>query len=200
MNGLEAKLDEMLFKKAPYQLPENARKGLVSALPWLTLVGGVLMLWAAWGLYTILTYVSPFATLANELNAAYGVGYVSPVGFSPLVWVSLGLLVVEAVMFFIAFPALQAHKKSGWNLLFWVSLLNIVEVVLQVIGYTNFGSLVASLLGSLVGLYLLFQVRSYYTGGAPVTASGDTMKTPKETPPAEKPVDTPVEKHDDKQM
>jgi hypothetical protein len=205
MNGLEVKLDEWLVKKAPFQMPENARKGLVTALPWLTLIGGVLMLWAAWGLYQLLTYVSPFVGLANELNAAYGVAVApSVVNYGPVVWLSLALLAVEAVMFFIAFPALQAHKKSGWNLLFWVSLINIVEVVLQMIGYTNFGSLVLALLGSLVGLYLLFQVRSYYTpaGSAVAHAGGpsDTMKTPKETPPADKPADAPAEKHDDHQV
>jgi hypothetical protein len=184
MKPLEVKLDDWLVKKAPFQLPENARKGLVAALPWLTLVGGALMLWAAWGLYQLLTYVSPFVGLANEINAAYGIAYTPAVSFGPLVWLSLALLVVEAIMFFVAFPALQARKKSGWNLLFWVTLLNVAEVVLQMIGYVNFGSLLVSLLFSVVGLYLLFQVRSYYTGAAPVAAGVGTMKPPVETPPA----------------
>jgi hypothetical protein len=196
MKQLEAMLDEWLVKKAPFQLPENARKGLVTALPWLTLLGGLLMLWAAWGLYSLITYVNPFVGLANELNAAYGLGYTSPVGFGPMVWVSLGLLAVEAVLFFIAFPALQAHKKSGWNILFWVTLLNVVQNLMSLIGYTsNFGAFLLSLLGSVVGLYLLFQVRSYYTGAPAAAASVGTMKTPKETPPAspaDKPAETPA--------
>lgn len=193
MEKLETQLDDMLVKKAPVQLPENGRRGLVSVLPWLTLIGGVLMLWSAWSLWQLVAWVDSWANLANSFGAAYG--YATPVTVSPLIWVSLVILLVEAVLFFVAFPALRDHKKKGWDILFWVSIVNVAESIVQAIAYTNFGSLVMSLLGSLIGLYLLFQVRAYYTGEKkmPVVvtpAAGTTMNVPKETPAT--PV-TPVE-------
>ncbi len=186
MGQLEEKLDELLVKKAPFQLPANAREGLVKAMPWLTLLGGVVMLWGAWALWQLVGWANDVATVTNQFSQYYGVGYVAPVGMAPLLWVSLAVLVVEAVLFFMAFPALQARKKSGWNLLFWVSLLNAAEAVVQAVGYTNFGSLIGALIGSVIGLYLLFQIRSYYTGVAK-PAGGGTMQTPKETPPSTTP-------------
>ena len=188
MQNVEKQLDDMLVKKAPFQLPENARKGLASAMPWLTLIGGVLMLWAAWGMWQLVTWADNWVGLANSLSAYYGTSYTSPVGSSPLLWLSLVVLLAEAVLFFVAFPALRAYRKSGWNILFWVALVNLVEAVLQAIAYTNFGSLIMSLLGSLVGLYLLFQIRAYYTGEKKMAPAASAPKPTDQasTPPADK--------------
>lgn len=155
MKVLETKLDEWLVKKAPYQLPENFKKGLVKAMPWLVLVGGVLTLLGALSLYQLMS-------MANELSLAYtyytGVSY----NYGPLMWVSLLLIVVEAVILFMAFAPLKAQKKRGWDLLFWLSLLNVVYAVIYLVAAPNLGQFLFSLLGTLIGLYLLFQIRSHY--------------------------------------
>jgi hypothetical protein len=192
MHQLEEKLNDLFVKNAPFQVPENGRKGIVGVMPWVALVGGVLMLLAAWGLYQAAVAVSYWADWANTLGSAYGAPY-TPSSLSFFVWISLALIVVEAVMFFIAFPALKAHQKKGWNLLFLVTLLNAAQAVLQMFGYSSPGSLIFSLLGSVVGLYLLFQIRGYYTGAAPATpgAGTTTMNVPKETPPSTTPPATP---------
>lgn len=187
MHQLEEKLNDLFVKSAPFQIPENGRKGIVSVMPWVALIGGVLMLLAAWGVYQAATAVSYWADWANTLGSAYGAPY-TPSSVSLVVWITLALLVVEAVMFFLAFPALKEHQKKGWNLLFWLTLLNIVQTVLQLFGYINLGSMIFALLGSAVGLYLLFQIRGYYTGVAPATpGAGTTMNVPKETPPSTTP-------------
>ena len=190
MQKLESQLDDMLVKKAPFQIPENGRRALVSALPWLTLLGGVLMLWSAWAVWQLVSLADRFAGVANQLGALYGTGYVAPASASPLLWVSLVILLIEAVLFFVAFPALRVYQKRGWDILFWVSIVNAVQSVVQAIAYTNFASLVMSLIGTVIGLYLLFQIRSYYTGEKkmPVTTAGTTptptpTSTPTPTPP-----------------
>lgn len=173
MRQIEEKLDELLVKKAPFQIPEEGRKGIVKALPWVALIGGVLMLLAAWYLYRAVTALSHLA----DWLGAYGAN----VGPGPLVWVALALLVVEAVMMFMAFTGLQANKKAGWNLLFYAAVLHVAQAVVQAIGYTDIGHLIMSLIGALAGLYILFQVRSHYMGAV---NSSTTMKMPKETPPS----------------
>jgi hypothetical protein len=88
-------------------------------------------------------------------------------GISAVAWVGLALLVVQAVLFLVAFPSLRAFKKGGWNILFWAALVNVVyDVVYNLFGYgyMNFGQLLFSLIGAAVGLYLLFQIRPVYTG------------------------------------
>lgn len=191
MKKLEMMLDEMLVKKAPFQLPENVKQGLVKILPWLVLLVGALTIIGAWGVFQAATTVDRWASLANELSATYGVGnYTNPV-MTPLLWLSLIILLVEAVLYFAAYPALEKFQKKGWDILFWVALVNaaqgIVHNAAYATAYFNVGSILLSLLGSLVGLYLLFQIRAYYTGEKKVAASGTTMNVPKETP-AEKPV------------
>lgn len=181
MIKLEEKLDELLVKKAPFQLPVSSKEGLVKAMPWLTLVGGILMLLIALMVWQWLgSLTSDVINVANQLNSYYGLDYTPISGMQPFLWLSLILIIVEAVMFFMAYPALKARQKRGWKLLFWVSLLNTAEAILQAIGYTNFGTLILALLGSVVGLYLLFQIRSYYTGESKPVSTG-TMQTPKET-------------------
>lgn len=200
MQQVENKLNELLVKKAPFHLPDNAKQGIVKVLPWLVLLLGVLMAVAAWSVFQAATVVDRWSSLASELSVTYGVGsYVNPL-MTPLLWVSLLILLVEAVLYFAAYPSLEKRQKKGWNILFWVALANVAQGIVHSIAYSgayfNIGSVVLSLLGSLVGLYLLFQIRSYYTGEknpAPAQAAGSTMNVPKETPeqkPAKKPVDS----------
>lgn len=180
MHGIETSLDN-LFKKAP-QLPEGARKGLASALPWLTLIGGILSLIGAWGIFSLVN-------LANQISTGYGLyGYTAPVAtfVGPLVWVGLALIVLQAILFLVAFPGLRAHKKSGWNILLWVSFVNIIyDIVYNIFAYMNIGQLIFSLIGAVIGLYLLFQVRSYFTAaGAPPTPKAPTTPASPSTPAA----------------
>lgn len=168
MKALENKLDDMLVKNAPYKLPENFKKGLVSAMPWLALLGGILSLLGAWGLYQLVSWASSWMGVANDLSMNYGyyTGYTA--SFGPLLWLSLALLVVEAVVSFMAFSPLKDKKKRGWDLMFWLALLNVAYAVVYLIAAPNIMQFVFSLLGSALGLYLLFQIRSYY-GGASAT-------------------------------
>lgn len=180
MQPLEKALDDA-FKKAP-QMPESGRKGLASALPWLTLIAGVLSLLGVWYLYQAVSWVNQWAGYTNSLYSA--VGYSNPMtGIGMMAWVGLILLAGQAVLFLVAFPALRAGKKAGWNLLFYAALVNVIyDVVYNLFGYSsmNIGSLIFSLIGAAVGLYLLFQVRPYFGGATVKTAP--VAKTAEPTP------------------
>lgn len=172
MQGIEKMLGD-LFKSVP-PLPEEARKGLATALPWLALAGGVLSLIGAWYLYQAMMYV-------GGVYSAFG--YTAPIagfGFTPITWISLGILVAQAVLAFIAFPALRTNKKSGWSLLLMMAVASVAYGVAANLlsGYINLGGLIVALLGSAVGLYLLFQVRSYF-GGTESAAKSATPAAPK---------------------
>lgn len=162
MEPLERSLNDV-FKKAP-QLPEEGRKGLATALPWLALIGGVLSLIGAWNIYRL-------ATIADQyLSGIYSAfGYTSPiVGVTATAWIGIVVLVAQAVLLLVAFPALRSGKKSGWNMLLWADLALLVYSVVTDLfgGYVNIGGFIMYLLSTAVGLYLLFQVRPYFTGGA----------------------------------
>lgn len=171
MKALENKLDELLVKKAPFQLPDSGRKALASALPYLALIGGALSLLGAWGVYQLVSFTSTLAPYAYELNAAYGYNTGYTAVFGPMMWVSLLLLVVEAVLFFMAFAPLKARRKRGWDLVLWVSLLNVAYAVAYLVAMPNLFSFIFSLIGSLISLYLLFQLRALYTSETSASSS-----------------------------
>lgn len=162
LTGLEGWLDGIFGAKFPVQIPKAGREWIVKVSPWLALVGGILSLWAAWAFWQAGHYVNRLADWANSLSVAYGAPVTST--HLGLMWyVALVVLVVQAVFMLLAFPALRDHKKRGWNLLFYSSLVALVLGVVElfVSGY-GFGSLIGSLIGTAIGMFLLFQVRSYY--------------------------------------
>ncbi|MFZ2255360.1 MAG: hypothetical protein WAW59_04900 [Patescibacteria group bacterium] len=69
--------------------------------------------------------------------------------------VAMIVLAVTTALYFMAFPKLQKNQKSGWDLLFWAELVSIVGAVLG-------GFAIGQILGALIGLYLLFEIRTYF--------------------------------------
>jgi hypothetical protein len=170
LQNLETKLNDVFAKNAP-KLPANGRKAIVEYLPWVNLVLGLLTLWAAYALWQWAHVANGLVDYANRLSAAYGGPAVVTRRLSFMIWVGLVVLAVEAVLYIAAFPALRARKKAGWNLLFYALLVNAAYgVVVLFTDYGGFGSFVGSLIGSVIGLYFLFQIRGSYS------AAGVTKK------------------------
>lgn len=155
---LEANL-EGLFKNAP-PLPTNTKKSLVNAWPWIALVFGVLQLLVALGLWGIVTTAE---RVANTYTSIYS-GHALLSGTDKLViYLALLILVVDAVILLKAYPELKKQARKGWDLLFLGSLLNVAYAVVSLfINQRGLGSFLFSLIGSAIGFYLLFQVKSSY--------------------------------------
>ena len=164
LNSLEKSLDDVFVKSAP-KLPEGGKKALVEWLPWLNLVGGILTLWAAWNLWHWAHVVNGLANYANDLSRAFGGSNVVSNRMSVSIWLGVAVLAVEGVLYLLAFPATRDRKKQGWNYMFYALLINIVYgVVVMFTDYGGFGSFLGTLVGSAIGLWLLFQIRSRYMG------------------------------------
>ena len=59
-----------------------------------------------------------------------------------------------------ALPGLFARKMSGWKLLFYSVIINLVYGLVNSLTY--FGSILGTLISVLISLYILFQVKSLY--------------------------------------
>lgn len=159
---LEKSLDDIFGSKASYQLPVGFKDFLVKVAPWLSLASGILGLLSALSLWRLASSVNEFVDYANQLSVAYG-GPVQARDTGFLLWVSLAMIVLFSILAFLAFPGLRARKKVGWNIMFYSMLASVLYSVVSIFYYGGFGSLVGSLIGTAIGLYLLFQVRSRYT-------------------------------------
>ena len=140
LQGLIATLDEYLVKKAPFQIPEGGKEFIVRFGPWISLVLLLMalpLLLVALGLGTI---VAPFI----------GVSYAAGFGIAAI------LALVQIVLFGMALPGLFARKMAGWTFLLYAELVGFVGSILS-------GSIIGGIIGTLIGLYILFQVRTKYS-------------------------------------
>jgi len=133
-------LDFYLVKKAPFQIPEGGREFIVKFGPWISIVLLVLSL--------------PLLLFALGLGAVFaplgGLGAVSGFGIAAIT------LIIHLGLWIAALPGLFARKMSGWRLLFYGELFSIATSLLN-------GSIVGAIIGGLIGLYILFQVRTKYS-------------------------------------
>lgn len=146
-------------------LPKETKKGLASIWPWLALIAGVAQLAFALSLYRAARWVDEWADAANQFSRSLGMGQVTDGGLTLWVWLGLIFLIVSAVVLLAAFPKLQKKQKAGWDLLLLGALLNlgygVVSLFIEGRGLT---SLIMSLVGTAISIYLLFQVREFYGG------------------------------------
>ena len=132
------------FAKFP-ELPKNAREVLVKIAPIISLVFGVLGVIVAISGLGLLTATSPFAVMGGvQATSAYGTGFVAVL-----------IYLVSSVLLLAAFPGLKAKKMHGWNLLFWSEAVNLLGGLVSL-------SILSAVIGAVIGLYLLFQIKSYY--------------------------------------
>jgi hypothetical protein len=131
--------DFYLVKKAPFQLPKEVKEFLVKFGPWIALVWLVLSLPALFVMLGIGTAFMPFG------GAVYSVGFT---------YVAVVLL-AQLLLLALALPGLFKRKMSAWRLMFYSQLIGIVSSLLM-------GSIFGAIIGGLIGLYILFQIRPLY--------------------------------------
>jgi hypothetical protein len=127
---------EKFYKQVP-NLPVNIREILVKIAPWLALIFGILGVIVGLGALGL----SPVALLGG-LEA------------SVMVLATGAISIVASVLMLMAYPKLMKKQYKGWELLFWSEVVSVVSAVLTIS--------IGSILGVLIGFYLLFQIKSYY--------------------------------------
>ncbi|HSX32759.1 MAG TPA: hypothetical protein VLF91_00255 [Candidatus Saccharimonadales bacterium] len=189
LQNLETKLNDLLVKKAPYQIPDNGRKNIAGALWWITLVFGILQLWLAWGFWHLGHAVNQIVDYTNALQRAYGVPAAVSVQAQHLgmaYYLALLMLALDGVILLLATSGLKAKQKSGWNLLYYSVLLNAVYGLVRVFSSVGggIGALISVAISSLLGAYVLFQVREYFMGKHAAAAEHAVAEHPKKDTPA----------------
>lgn len=162
---LEATMDKYLVKEAPIQIPENGRKALVQYLPFIAIIGGILTLLSALSLWRLAHDAKEVVNGLNEIARTYGVDTgVNSINYGILFYASFAILVAQGLLLLSAFKGLQAKsKKRGWDLLLLSVVANLVYGLLY--AFTDTGSIVNlffSILGAVIGLYILAQIKGYY--------------------------------------
>ncbi|MBU2592264.1 hypothetical protein KKD61_02290 [Patescibacteria group bacterium] len=143
MKDFLKKLDnffEVLFVKKAPALPKKWQEWVVKALPWLTLAFGIL------AIPGLLNFFDSFRMTASQ----FGMAQRNMTG----ALINVTISAVQVVMELTAVSFLFKKAKKGWHLLYWSSLLSIVGGIFYFSG--------TAILMTGVGLYFLYQVKSYY--------------------------------------
>lgn len=146
LGQLEGLLELYLVKKAP-GLPPNVKEILAKITPWANVVFIILGLLAIPVLLTVLgigAALAPFAAL--------GGASVVQAGVMGIAWAVIA--VISLVLEIMAARGLFNQSEKAWRYLYWAELLGFVGNLLSV----N----LASALVSVLFIYLLFQIKSYF--------------------------------------
>jgi len=141
LGDLEKIADEYLVRKAP-ALPDGVKEVIVKFGPWISLILLVMSAPLILGFLGLGTFMMPFSYLGG---LRMGMGYT----------VSMVFTAVIMVMEVLALPGLFKWAKAGWTMMYYAALLGAMQNAVAF----NLGGLI---IGTLLSLYILFQVKSYY--------------------------------------
>jgi hypothetical protein len=157
MEQLVSTLQPYFTSKAPFQLPEEWRQTIVRIAPWLVLAAAIISVLIGW----------PILMFALGLSAFFAYAY----GATLFMWLAIAVLIVQTVLLFMSYPGLKAYKLAGWNFAFYGAMLSVAYGIVQWLQYpSNIGTLIGAAIGAVIELYILFQIRDYYTGAKKLTA------------------------------
>ncbi len=167
LDKLEIALDKVFNKSAPVKLSEDSRKAVASMMWSIALVCGLLQLYMGWRLWDAWHYLdTTVSTGSAAYGAAFGISSKAD-GLGVAFYGVLVLLLVSGVLLLLSAPGLKAMQKAGWDLAFNSLLINVLYgVVVVFTDYGSFDILFAVALTSVVGAYLLFQVRGHFMKSA----------------------------------
>lgn len=146
MQQLEAFFEDLFLKKIGYQLPATAKETLVKIAPWITIIILVLSIPAILAVFGMGSFV-------GSMGLAFGVS----LGFR--YYLGIAVLAVQVILMAMSISGLMKRELKGWRLVYYSSLVSVAYGIINAYGV---GSLLWSLLASAIGLYMLFQVKSYY--------------------------------------
>jgi hypothetical protein len=133
---------EQWFSQAP-SLPTNAKETLVKYMPIIALIFGII------GILLSLAGIAALTAVAH-LALVTGVhGYVG--GFIAVIfWLA------SSILLFAAYSGTKARKISGWNMLFYSEVVYLIGSLVSL-------SILQGIISALIGFYLLYQIKPFYT-------------------------------------
>jgi hypothetical protein len=144
---LEKEIADFFAKFPPF--PDNVKEILVKIAPYLCMLG---------------VFLGGIALLA-VLGVGVGISAIGAAAYGSMgiYWISMGILAIMVVLEALAISPLMKRQKKGWNNLYYVFLLSLVN---GVVGFLGVGSIVGNLfslvISFVIGGWILFQTREKY--------------------------------------
>jgi hypothetical protein len=140
MGELEKNLKLYLVDKAP-AIPTNIKDVIVKIAPWLVLIGVIFAVPAILALFGLSAVLMPFGIAGG--------------GFGLNHMLSVILLAVAVVLEALSIKGLMNRTAQGWKYAYYATIVNAISNIVAF-------DIVGAIIGFLISMYVLFQVRSYY--------------------------------------
>jgi hypothetical protein len=141
LGQLEGTLETYLVDKAPFSIPAEWKELIVKFAPYLTLVGVVVSVLGILSAVGLTSMMSPFA-------------YFGALHLGFWFYLMLAYTVVVVILEGLAVKPLFSKDIKGWQFIYYAALVNALYSVVTF----SFGGLI----GVVISLYFIFQVKSYY--------------------------------------
>ena len=145
LGKLEVTLEEYFGKKAP-QFPKEGKEIIVKFAPYLTILGVVIGVIGLLSMLGLGAFFMPLAAIGMMAGQPF---------FSFNVILNLVFFGATLLLEGLAIPGLFARSKKAWTFMYWSALVGVVQNVVTF----NVGGLI---IGGLLSMYFLFQVKEYY--------------------------------------
>jgi len=140
--GFMETLEYYLVTKAPFQIPANVKEMIVQFGPWLAcivLLATIPLFLTFLGLGSMFLFYSPYYMVGG------GNWYMHFI-----------FTAITFVLEIVALPGLFGRKMFGWNMIFYATVVSFLGSVLS-------GNVIGGIIFAIISLYVLFQIRSYYS-------------------------------------
>ncbi len=142
------------FKSLPH-LPKNIMEFIVKITPYLAIFAAVVSIVGG-----------PLEALVGALGSLVTL---NPIYLITML-ISSVIAIANAILFFLAFNALKNREVKGWVYIFWSQILQSIEIIVSLLDGRG-SSLISSIIGIVLGFYILFEMRPYYVSAKVITDS-----------------------------
>lgn len=148
------------FKSLPH-LSDSNRELVAVSWPAMAQVFAVIQLYWAWVLWGFTRFTVPDSDFYDTIYVRYP-DILS--GAEKMVfYLGIVILIIQAALLLMAAPKLKKRMSVGWDLLFLSLIVNTINACVSLlITERGFASFVFGSISSIIGLYLLFEVRKKY--------------------------------------
>lgn len=146
LDQLETFGQEHLVKRAPFQLPKWLVNFLVTIAPYVIIISAIFAIPA------ILTLLWLSSNHMWSDLPRYGYVYSN---YRTMFWLTSILSIIAIVFELLALPGLFNKKKQWRNLIFYAWLISLLGLLIG-------GNIIGFIISLIVGMYILFQLRSHY--------------------------------------
>ncbi|MEI6228757.1 MAG: hypothetical protein WCP11_01900 [Candidatus Saccharibacteria bacterium] len=166
INKIENMIEGWL-KPLPH-IPAKWTKMIAENLWWIVGIGIILSVIGIFSMIGVLSTAAVFLERAARMSGYYN-GSINDGWFVAATVVSLAMMIASAVLLIMAFNPLKTMHKKGWDLLFIIALVSagaqVLSLALNFNIYNMFAGLLSALVGIAIGMYLLFEIKSYFKSG-----------------------------------